>query len=237
MAEGAKYRVSSDEYIKVPKNVLEGMRNAGANYMKILLYFLNDESEEPDIKKIATLLSSSEEAVESAFEFWTAAGVLIKNEDIEAAICNKLEIMLKHSPLPYEKQRVIDAITSTQIPLKIALEVIDIGIEEGKISSDWVAEVIKVCAKSRDPEESCNCYRRYFSLMREIIEGLGIEKEFTSKERTMIFEWAKNKIPLEYIFNVAMMTRRRTNNISIPYMHSIIKKAKPEEMFIAELGY
>lgn len=237
MEKKVRYKVTNDEYIKVPKNVLENLKYADSTRIKTLLYFLSSEKEEADIENIAKMLLKPEEEIESAFQFWVTVGVLIKNEDIEATIHNKLEMLLKHPPLPYEKQKVTEIIRSTQLPVKIALEIMDIGIEEGKKSSDWVVEVIKVCAKSSNPEESCACYRRYFSLLRKIPEGLGIKKEFTSKERVMIFEWAKNKIPLAYIYNTAERTKNRTNGISIPYMNAIIKKVNPDELFIDDIGY
>lgn len=238
MSENNKYKVVDDEYIKVPKSVINNLKLSSLKGLSVLLHFLDDGQEEANIQQIAQKVGCDEETVIEAMGFWTYVGVLIKNEDKDKLVENKLEIMLKRAPLPYETKRVINTIKESGIDFQVALKILDIGIEEDKKTADWAVGVIKTCAKSKDQAETCDGYRRYFSLMRNLIKGLEVTRDLTSKEKTIIFEWAKNKVPLEYIYNVYLRSKQYTNRTNFQYMNSIISKADPSLLVNdGELGY
>lgn len=238
MSKDNKYRIAEGDCISVPKSVLNNLKFSNRKSVAVLLHFLNDGQEELDIDRLAKEADCDKETVEEAMSFWTYTGILIKNEDTDELIKNKLEMMLKRTPLPYETKKVAEVIKETEINFQVALKILDIGIAEEKRSSDWAVNVIKDCAKSKDQEEKCDEYRRYFSLTKILMQEFNLSRELTSKERTIIFEWAKNKIPLEYIYNVYLRSKHYTQKASFQYMNSIISKADPSSLFDdGNLGY
>ena len=237
--DGRKLKSVDEEYIKIPKNVLSNIKLASKSSIIILIYISNCNDDTIDIESIKSSTGYDKETIEEALFYWVNTGVLMLDEDdTKKILARKLELMIEREPLPYEISKIFDTYKSTGIDEFLLYKILDIGKAANKTSPDWVCNVIKECAKSSNPEETCNEFERYFSLVKVLTIGIPIERTLTSKERAIILDWAKKKIPSTIIFNASELSKHHTKQLSFAYMKAIIDKIDLNKIDRADgLGY
>lgn len=83
----------------VPKKVLEQIKFAKGDHVKVLLYILNDISSFPEAEAVASAVGVSEYEVKEAFAFWENAGIF-KASAKEAAIKETKQTVALHTEKP-----------------------------------------------------------------------------------------------------------------------------------------
>lgn len=236
---GEKIKFVEDEWIKLPKSVLSNIKLASKSSIIILLYISNSNTNVIDINSISEFTGYDTEIIEDSITYWMNTGVLMRDEeDMKKVLARKLEIMIERPPLPYELTKVYESYKASGFDNSILYKILDIGKMANKTSPDWVCNIIKECSKSSNPMETCEEFERYFSLVKVLTIGIPIDRALTSKERAIILDWAKKKIPSTIIFNASELSKQYTQKLSFAYMKAIIDKLDLEKLDRSDgLGY